>query len=177
MRKTTYKLVYFKGEVTKSDMATITSRTFYDASTYASNPEPYPDLLVNTKYPYNAEAKLSQLTDFFITPIGRHFVRNHCAVPEIDPKEYTLTITGEGLKETTFSLGIIHKPCGQKRFREVKNVYIMGKAFLKWLIWTKIVKKGLRRVRNGQNVSKWANIHGKNGPKWTKMDKNGPKWI
>lgn len=60
--------------------------------------------LVNTKYPYNAEARLSELTDNWQTPIGKHFVRNHCAVPEIDPEDYTLTITGEGLTETTFSL-------------------------------------------------------------------------
>ena len=47
---------------------------------------------------------MSQLTDNFITPIGKHFVRNHCAVPDIDPEDYTLTISGEMLKETIFTL-------------------------------------------------------------------------
>ena len=60
--------------------------------------------MTNTRYPYNAEARLSELTDNWVTSIGKHFVRNHCAVPEIDPEDYTLTITGEGVKETTFTL-------------------------------------------------------------------------
>ena len=66
--------------------------TYYDASAYANNPKGYPELLTNTRYPYNAEARLSSLTDEWITPIGRHFVRCHCAVPDIDPEEYLLTV-------------------------------------------------------------------------------------
>ena len=46
----------------------------------------FTDLLVNTRYPYNAEGQLRQLTDNWITPIGKHFVRNHCHVPNIDPQ-------------------------------------------------------------------------------------------
>lgn len=95
---------YKIGQVSQSDMTSITAQTHFDASVYASNPEDYPDLLVNTRFPYNAEARLRQLTDSFVTPIGRHFVRNHCAVPDIDPDDYFLTITGEGVNETTFSL-------------------------------------------------------------------------
>ena len=49
-----------------------------------------------TKYPWNAEGKLSELTDNWQTPIGKHFVRNHCAVPLVDPNDYLLTICGEG---------------------------------------------------------------------------------
>ena len=45
----------------------------------------FTDLLVNTRYPYNAEGQLRQLTDNWVTPIGKHFVRNHCHVPNIDP--------------------------------------------------------------------------------------------
>ena len=84
-------------------MATITANTFYDGSMYASDPT-YPDLLVNTRYPYNAESRLSELSEHWQTPIGKHFVRNHCSVPDIDPDEYTLTVTGEGVNETVFSL-------------------------------------------------------------------------
>ena len=87
---------YKIGEVTASDMATITANTYYDDSAYENNPPPYPDLLVNTKYPWNAEGKLSELTDNWQTPIGKHFVRNHSAVPLVDPNEYLLTICGEG---------------------------------------------------------------------------------
>jgi hypothetical protein len=32
----------------------------------------------------NAEGRLADRTDSWITPIGKHFVRNHCAVPVID---------------------------------------------------------------------------------------------
>jgi len=71
---------------------------------YKDDPPPMPELLTNTRYPYNAEGKLRYLTDSFITPIGRHFVRNHGIVPDIDPESYTLTVTGAGLKETVFTL-------------------------------------------------------------------------
>ena len=57
-----------------------------------------------SRYPYNAEGRLSSLTESWVTPAGKHFVRNHCAVPDIDPDQYTLTITGEGLQETVFKL-------------------------------------------------------------------------
>ena len=97
-------LPYKIGEVSPEDMKSISKDTRYDASAYEGNPEPYPDLLTNTKYPYNAEARLSTLTDSWETPIGKHFVRNHSAVPNIDPNEYTLTIEGEGVRDTVFSL-------------------------------------------------------------------------
>jgi cytochrome b involved in lipid metabolism len=54
---------------------------------YKDDPEPYPELLTNTRHPYNAESRLRDLTDTWVTPIGRHFVRNHGAVPNIDPNE------------------------------------------------------------------------------------------
>lgn len=71
---------------------------------YHTDPDPKPDLLVNTRYPYNAEAKLRDLTDSWITPTSKHFVRNHSSVPDIDPEDYELTITGSGLETTTFTL-------------------------------------------------------------------------
>ena len=95
---------YKIGEVSEEDMRLITENTVYDGSYFEANPAPYPDLLTNTRYPYNAEGRLASLTDSWLTPAGRHFVRNHCAVPDIDPGEYTLTVTGEGMEETVFSL-------------------------------------------------------------------------
>jgi len=95
---------YKIGEVSKEDMKLITQNTVYDSSVYSDNPEPYPNLLTNTRYPYNAEGRLDSLTDSWVTPAGKHFVRNHCAVPDIDPEQYTLTITGEGLTETVLTL-------------------------------------------------------------------------
>ena len=96
---------YKIGECSADTMADITAGTSYDVdSVYGDNPEPYPDLLLNTRYPHNAEGRLADRTDSFITPIGKHFVRNHNAVPNIDPDEYTLTINGEGVTETVFTL-------------------------------------------------------------------------
>ena len=100
-----YHMANYKiGEVSPADMKIITENTVFDSSVYENNPEPYSGLLTNTRYPYNAEGRLAGLRDSFITPAGKHFVRNHCAVPDIDPEEYSLTITGEGLTETVFSL-------------------------------------------------------------------------
>lgn len=104
---------YRIGRVTPGDMATITANTHYDNTAYRSNPEMEPgyqdELLVNTRYPYNAEGRLEILRDEWQTPVGRHFVRNHSAVPEIDPEEYLLTVNGFGLKETTFTLEELKK--------------------------------------------------------------------
>merc|ERR1719199_1827693 len=95
---------YKIGELSDADMKRITSETTYDESAYKNDPEPYPDLLINTRYPCNAEGRLSQLTESWQTPVGRHFVRNHSAVPVIDPEEYLLTVKGEGLETHSFTL-------------------------------------------------------------------------
>jgi len=95
---------YKIGALSSADMAKVSSETFYDASAYDSDPNPCPDLLMNTRYPYNAEARLSSLTDSWQTPYGKHFIRNHNAVPVIDPEEYQLTVMGSGVNETHFSL-------------------------------------------------------------------------
>jgi len=95
---------YKIGKVSNEDMARITSETFYDASAYENDPAPRPDLLTNTRYPYNAEGRLSSLTDSWQTPFGKHFIRNHNAVPDIDPDEYQLTVIGTGVTETSFNL-------------------------------------------------------------------------
>jgi len=95
---------YKIGRISEADMQRITANTHFDAAAYENDPPPSPHLLVNTRYPLNAEGLLSTLADTFITPIGKHFVRNHASVPDIDPHEYTLTVSGEGLTETTFTL-------------------------------------------------------------------------
>ena len=56
------------------------------------------------RYPYNAEARLRNLTDTWITPVGKHFVRNHCSVPDIEPETYRLTVAGVGVNTVTFTL-------------------------------------------------------------------------
>ena len=90
---------YKTGRISDEDMKKITSETFYDASAYENDSAPCQDLLTNTLYPYNAEGRLSLPTESWQTPYGRHFIRNHNAVPEIDPDEYLLTICGSGVNE------------------------------------------------------------------------------
>ena len=51
-------------------------------------------LSTNTRFPYNAEAKITDLRESWITPIGKHFVRNHSTVPDINPEEYRLHVSG-----------------------------------------------------------------------------------
>jgi len=94
-----YKIGYLNDE----DMDFVTENTSFDNTCYQNDPQ-FPDLLTNTQHPYNAEGRLATLTDNFITPVGKHFVRNHSAVPDIDPEEYTLTVNGIGVKETVFTL-------------------------------------------------------------------------
>merc|ERR1719199_81255 len=88
---------YKIGSVSEADMKRITSETYYDASAYENDPPTCPELLTNTRYPYNAEGRLSYLTDNWQTPIGRHFVRNHCSVPVVDIKDYKLAVSGYGM--------------------------------------------------------------------------------
>mmetsp|Transcript_30509 Transcript_30509/g.35991 ORF Transcript_30509/g.35991 Transcript_30509/m.35991 type:complete len:597 (+) Transcript_30509:39-1829(+) len=94
---------YEIGTLSPEDAEKLRLKTVFD-NPYVHDPPPKKDLLTNTRYPYNAEAKLRELTNSYITPISRHFVRNHGLVPDIDPKDYTLTIGGLGVKETVFTL-------------------------------------------------------------------------
>lgn len=95
---------YKIGELPPDEMAKITAETVFD-NPYTNDPPMSPYLLTNTRYPYNAEMRISGLTDSFITPVGKHFVRNHSHVPDIKVEDYKLTVTGAGLPgETTFNL-------------------------------------------------------------------------
>lgn len=105
-----YEVGRFK---TAADMQKVTDSTFYDDSFYKEDIY-YPKLLTNTQYPYNAETRLRHLTNNFITPAGVHFVRNHNAVPDIDPAEYRLSVIGADdvgfdLPETIFTLEQLKK--------------------------------------------------------------------
>jgi cytochrome b involved in lipid metabolism len=93
---------YKIGELDEEQAAIVRENTKFQ-NPFLDDPQPYPDLLTNTRYPYNAEARLRDLRESWITPIGRHFVRNHSTVPNVDVSEYKLTVCGAGLNETTFS--------------------------------------------------------------------------
>ena len=63
---------YKIGELTPEDAQYITETTYFE-NPYGNDPPTYPELLTNTRYPYNAEGQLARLRDSWITPIGRHF--------------------------------------------------------------------------------------------------------
>lgn len=63
-----------------------------------------PDLVVRQEEPFNAGPPLDRLLRHPITSADLFFVRNHAAVPRIDPQRYRLTI--EGLVERALALTI-----------------------------------------------------------------------
>lgn len=67
---------------------------------FSNDPIRNPMLKVHTKKPFNAETPSLLIGKDFLTPNEVFFVRNHLPVPEIDPKDYRLEITGFGLNRT-----------------------------------------------------------------------------
>jgi sulfite oxidase len=94
---------YHIGYLSEAEGKKVSEATVFD-NPYTNDPPTSPHLLTNTRYPYNAEAKTKDLRKSFITKPGVHFMRNHNMVPQIDPDEYRLTICGEGMEETVFTL-------------------------------------------------------------------------
>ncbi|XP_023333295.1 sulfite oxidase [Eurytemora carolleeae] len=76
---------------------------------YGNDPARLKVLIVNASTPFNAETPLSILTDSFITPTELFYVRNHLPVPDVDPKNYELEISGLGLKDLTLTLEDLKK--------------------------------------------------------------------
>ncbi|KAI1873075.1 uncharacterized protein JN550_003328 [Neoarthrinium moseri] len=56
--------------------------------------EKSPDMIHVLQFPYNGEPPRDRLVENEITTNQDHFVRNHGGIPEIDPSEYTLDISG-----------------------------------------------------------------------------------
>lgn len=52
------------------------------------------EIEVRKDHPYNAETPPGLLRESFITPTDSFYVRNHGAVPEVDPKRYRLGVSG-----------------------------------------------------------------------------------
>lgn len=117
---------YKIGELSPTEAKIIRDTTIFD-NPYKNDPSPSKDLLTNTRYPYNAEGRLSQLRDSWITPIGKHFVRNHSTVPDIKENEYKLLVTGAGLNDTYFTLEDL-----KSKFPKVEvSMYRVGSSVMK----------------------------------------------
>jgi sulfite oxidase len=71
---------------------------------YETDPIRDPNLLHCTEKPFNGEPRIDLLTRDYITPNELFYVRNHLAVPDIDPKEYVLIVKGKGIKKHKFTL-------------------------------------------------------------------------
>ena len=71
---------------------------------YSNDPPRSPVLKVNTLEPFNAETPVVLLPEDYITPNELFFVRNHLPVPVLEPKTYTLEVTGKGLPSITLTL-------------------------------------------------------------------------
>eukprot|EP01114_Cavostelium_apophysatum_P016568 TRINITY_DN4743_c0_g1_i1.p1 TRINITY_DN4743_c0_g1~~TRINITY_DN4743_c0_g1_i1.p1 ORF type:complete len:587 (+),score=108.53 TRINITY_DN4743_c0_g1_i1:53-1813(+) len=71
---------------------------------YSTDPERHPALIVRTQKPFNAETPTAILSDNFYVPNELFFVRNHLPVPKVDPKNYVIEITGEGLQPMRLTL-------------------------------------------------------------------------
>ena len=54
----------------------------------------HPEIETRKDHPYNAETPPGLLRESFITPTGSFYVRNHGAVPEVDPQRYRLRVSG-----------------------------------------------------------------------------------
>eukprot|EP00755_Sulcionema_specki_P034122 Sspe_Gene.102289::Locus_77270_Transcript_2_3_Confidence_0.429_Length_2013::g.102289::m.102289/K00387/SUOX; sulfite oxidase len=67
-------------------------------------PRPNKDLLHTLERPFCGEPRTSRLGETFYTPNDLHYVRNHLPVPEIDKDEWTVTVSGNGVHERTFTL-------------------------------------------------------------------------
>jgi sulfite oxidase len=67
------------------------------------------DFIVQAEQPFNGNAPLSYLCQQFMTPNELFFVRNHGAVPEVDPNDYRLCVDGLVKKPLELSLDAIHQ--------------------------------------------------------------------
>lgn len=76
---------------------------------FASDPRRHPILKPRSVKPFNAEPPMELLVENFYTPNEIFFVRNHLPVPEVDPKDYELEISGIGIKTIYLKLDDIKK--------------------------------------------------------------------
>uniref|UniRef100_A0A7S2YTY0 sulfite oxidase n=1 Tax=Entomoneis paludosa TaxID=265537 RepID=A0A7S2YTY0_9STRA len=94
-----YRIGNLSPEDTKRSKDSVSFGDMYD-----TDPERHPDLLSCTQRPFNGEPRIELLTNDYITPNELFYVRNHLAVPEIDPEEYVLIVKGKGIKKHKFTL-------------------------------------------------------------------------
>lgn len=68
-----------------------------------------PEIKTTKEYPYNAETPPGLLREHFVTPTNAFYVRNHGDVPEVDPEQYRLKISGHVERPLSLSLEEIQR--------------------------------------------------------------------
>lgn len=93
------------GRLAQKDMAEVKEDISYHEDPYENEPRRHALLKANTlsEKPLNAEMPV-ELGDQFITPNEFWYIRHHHAVPDIDPTEYRLQVTGLGLETREYTL-------------------------------------------------------------------------
>src|SRR5215831_7735302 len=66
------------------------------------------DLVTRQDNPLNAEPRLEDLVESWITPYSLFYVRGHGTMPAVAPATYKLTIEGLVGRNATFSLEELH---------------------------------------------------------------------
>lgn len=101
---------------------------------FANEPARSPALEVRSQRPFNAETPPGALCASFRTPSDEFYVRNHLAVPDVDPATHVLTVEGSGIASpVTFTLDDLASKfeqvdvevtlqCGGNRRREMSRV-------------------------------------------------------
>lgn len=91
------------GNITPNDRGK-SKQTGKKEGPYVNDPVRSPVLKVNTQEPFNAETPTVLLANSFLTPNDLFFVRNHLPVPQVDPEEYVLEVSGDGLETVRLTL-------------------------------------------------------------------------
>ena len=71
---------------------------------YANEPIRSPMLFSIMKTPFLGEAPMTLLANSFLTPNHLFYVRNHFPVPVVDPQEFLLEISGDGISTVKLTL-------------------------------------------------------------------------
>lgn len=101
-RSPTLSQKYCIGNLSPEDAKKAADFPFGDM--YETDPIRDPNNLGCTVKPWCGEPRIDLLTRDYITPNELFLVRNHLAVPDIEPEDYELVIKGKGIKKHKFTL-------------------------------------------------------------------------
>jgi len=95
---------YRIGNLSEEDAKAVRENAVKFGDMYETDPIRDPNNLSCTYKPFCGEPRIELLTEDYYTPNELFYVRNHLAVPDIDPDEYVLIVKGKGLKKHKFTL-------------------------------------------------------------------------